>query len=239
MRLRGREGMKHIRSPYRRQPVLRPGAQPTVTTDDETICTLGAVLADGSWLWRMEAQRASGGFRLVYRDEETGGRWTVSRCPERYSWQRFAQMLCEWRRHAGEIPPDVDLSWIPDEESKLVTVSGETGVVARILRLCLTLGESRLGLWLAGQSDTSLAALEAALPNFLVEPRRLILEEMAEWVAALGRPVDLLGLCGHYGLGPPEPGLVEVRKRLAADMEQLVLSVAARKGPDDVSPREA
>lgn len=210
-----------------------------VTTNDEAMCTLGAVLADGSWLWRMEARPADGGFRLVYIDGDTGGQWTLASRAEPYSWQAFGQLLCEWRRHAVQIPASVDLSWIPDDDSKLVTVSGETGLVARLLRLCLTLGETRVARWLANQSDASLAALNEALPNFLAEPRRLILEEMVDWVAELERPVDLLVLCRHYGLGPPEQGLVGVRTRLAADMERLVASLAVTDVRDDGSPREA
>lgn len=185
-------------------------------------CTLGAVLADGSWLWRMEAQSVEGGFALVYCDDETGGQWPLAVRAEPYTWQAFAQLLCEWRRHVDAVPSRIDLSWVPREDSKLVTVSGETGLVARVLRLCLTLGESRLGLWLARQSDVSLAALNEALPNFLAEPRRLILEELVDWVRALQRPADLLTLCAHYGLGRPEQGLVALRTRLAEDMERLV-----------------
>jgi hypothetical protein len=166
----------------------------------------------------MEAQPGDQDFSLVYWDGETGGRWTLSSRDEPYSWQAFAQMLCRWRRHVDAIPSSVDLAWIPDEDSKLVTVSGETGLVARVLRLCLTLGESRTGLWLAHQSDASLAALNEALPNFLAEPRRLILDEMVDWIAALQRPADLLTLCTQYGLGRPEAGLVALRTRLAEDM---------------------
>lgn len=192
---------------------------------DEARCALGAVLADGSWLWRMEAQPVDRRFSLVYHDGETGGRWTLASREEPYSWQAFARMLCQWRRHADAIPSSVDLSWIPDEDSKLVTVAGETGLVARVLRLCLTLGESRPGLWLAHQSDASLAALNDALPNFLAEPRRLILEEMVDWIAELRLPADLLELCAHYGLGRPEAGLVALRTRLADDMQR------SRNGP--------
>lgn len=176
----------------------------------------------------MEAQPGDQGFSMVYCDGETGGRWTLSSRAEPYTWQAFAQMLCQWRRHADAIPPSVDLAWIPDEDSKLVTVSGETGLVARVLRLCLTLGESRTGLWLAHQSDESLAALEESLPNFLAEPRRLILDEMVDWIAELQLPTDLLTLCAHYGLGRPEAGLVALRTRLADEMQQLLATPTAQ-----------
>ncbi len=197
----------------------------------EARCALGAVLADGSWLWRMEARPGDGGFSLAYCDGEMGNGWVLDSRAEPYRWQAFAQMLCEWRRHADRIPASVDLSWIPDDDSKLVTVAGETGLVARVLRLCLALGESSLGVWLASQSDASLAALNQALPNFLVEPRRLILEEMVDWVRVLKRSPDLLGLCAHYGIGAPDQGLVTLRTHLSIDMEQLVASrTAARLG---------
>lgn len=174
----------------------------------------------------MEAQPGDQGFSMVYCGE-TGGRWTLSSRAEPYSWQAFAQMLCRWRRDVDAIPSSVDLSWIPDEDSKLVTVSGETGLVARVLRLCLTLGESRTGLWLGQQSDESLAALDESLPNFLAEPRRLILEEMVDWIAELQPPADLLTLCAHYGLGHPDAGLVALRTRLADEMQRLLATRTA------------
>ena len=201
---------------------------PVMPSADEARCVLGAVLADGSWLWRMEAQSGDRDFSMVYCDGETGGRWTLSSRAEPYSWQAYARMLCRWRRHVDALPPGVDVSWIPDEDSRLVTVSGETGLVARILRLCLTLGESRTGLWLAHQSDASLAALDEALPNCLAEPRRLILDELVDWIAELRLPADLLGLCAHYGLGRPDAGLVALRTRLAEEMQRLVATPAAR-----------
>lgn len=167
----------------------------------------------------MEAQPADQCFSMAYCDGDSGGRWTLSSRAEPYSWQSFAQMLCRRRRHVDAIPSSVDISWTPDEDSKLVTVSGETGLVARVLRLCLTLGESRPGLWLAHQSAASLGARDEALPNFLAEPRRLMLEEMVDWIAELQVPPDLLTLCAHYGLGRPDAGLVALRTRLAEDME--------------------
>jgi len=75
-------------------------------------------------------------------------------------------------------------------------------------------------LWLAHQSDASLAALNEALPIFLAEPRRLILDEMVDWIAQLRLPADLLGLYAHYGLGRPEAGLVALRTRLAEELQQ-------------------
>jgi hypothetical protein len=191
----------------------------TSQASHEVACALGTALADGSWLWRFEARRLPQGFAVVLCDGESGREWTLAEFPETYSRQRFARVLAGWRDHASALADRVDLSWIPRDESTFVTVSGESGLAASILRVCMACGDSALTRWLWSQSDASVAALAVALPHPLAGSRRMILEEMAEWIETLRVPPDLLTLCAHYRLDGPGAGLVALRERLAGDMQ--------------------
>ena len=188
--------------------------------DDRIVCTLGATLADGSWLWRIDARRLTRGFSVLIWDADSAWRWRLAKTAEPYTWQRFAAILCEWRSLAAHLEDRVDFSLIPRHSD--VMVLGQSGLAAAILRLCFSDGENPVARWLLAQSDESIAALGEALPNPLSDAQVEALEQMVNGIDVLGLAADLPALCRHYAIDAVDPDLCSLRARVAKDMADLL-----------------
>jgi hypothetical protein len=194
--------------------------------DDRIVCTLGATLADGSWLWRIDARRLTRGFSVLIWDADSAWRWRLAKTAEPYSWRRFAAILCEWRSLASRVEDRVDFSLIPRRSN--VTVLGESGLAAAILRLCFSDGENPVARWLLAQPDESIATMGAALRIPLSDTQMEALEQIVVGIEELGLPSDLPALCSHYAIDNAGTELNTLRECVEKDMAKL-LAVRERR----------
>lgn len=157
------------------------------------------------------------GFSVAVRDGESGTLWRLTRTVEPYSWQRFGRLLMGWRELVSRVQEHADFTWIPTVERSNVSVQGETGAIADILRLCLWAGADSRTRWLTSQSDASVALLTGALPNGLTNPHLAELEELTESIEDLALPVNLIDLCRHYQLDGPGIGFSALKEFIASE----------------------